>query len=311
MKYEFSPTINLNIIAENESYIKELPNPKNKEVKQHSIIIKNPSSFSPLYYFKMARFAKKCNALHVILSGDNFGFLKGIFGLYYAMFIFLVKFPSGPAIVTTFRNKSFFYYPFNLFSDFVIRKKPTSEELDGIYLRAFLLSGAGHPDSIYRIPIQKERIDWLKKNVTGNILEIGCATGYILNYCGGGTGLDIDKYRIEIAQKKYPKSRFIAGDATKMPFKNKEFDTTLIPEILEHVPYEVAAKIIRECERVGKRLLVTVPNAGKKNYDKDLVENPEHLWLPTKEKMQKIMGKEIKVYTSSKEDFMFIVKECK
>ncbi len=311
MKYEFSSVINLNVLAEKEQYISELPKSKNREVKQRNIVVKNPSSFNPFYFFKMARFAKKCNVLHIILSGDNFGFMKGFFGIYYLMLIFLIKFPSGPSIVTTFRKKSFFYYPFNLFSDFRIKRKATQNELDSIYVRAFLMKGAGHPDSIYKIPIQKERIEWLKKNSYGSILEIGCATGYILNYCGGGTGLDIDKYRIEIAQKKHPKSRFIAGNATKMPFRNKEFDNVLIPETLEHVPMEMAAKIIRESERVGKRLLITVPNAGKKNYDKDLVENPEHLWFPTKEKMQKMLGKNTRIETSSNEDFLFVVKECK
>ncbi len=310
MKYEFSPVINVNILAEQEKHINELPKTKNKEVREKRIIVRKPGSLNPFYIFRLARFAKKCNVLHIVLEKDALGFSKGMLGLYYMIFIFVVKFPAGPAIIATTRKNSFFYYPFRMFADFNL-KKPTQAELDGAYVRAFLTSGAGHPDSIYKIPIQKERINWLRKNASGNILEIGCATGYILNYCGGGTGLDIDKYRIEIAQKKYPKSRFVAADATKMPFSSKEFDSVMIPEILEHVPMETAGKIIRECERVGKKLLITVPNAGKKNYDKDLVENPEHLWFPTREKMEKIMGKDIKVETSSNEDFLFVTKECR
>ncbi len=308
MKYEFSPVINVNIIAENEKYIQELPKVKNKEVREKRIVVRRPSSLNPFYFFKLARFAKRCNVLHIILRDDTLGFSKGMLGLYYLMVIFIVKFPSGPAIIVTSRRKSFFHYPFRLFADFNLKKKPTEAELNGVYTRAFLLSGAGHPDSIYKIPIQKERINWLRQNARGSILEIGCATGYILNYCGGGTGLDIDKYRIEIAQKKYPKSRFVTGDATKMPFKNKEFDVVMIPEILEHVPMEIAAKIVHECERVGKKLLITVPNAGKKNYDKDLVENPEHLWFPTSEKMRKMIGENTNITTSRNEDFLFITK---
>jgi hypothetical protein len=272
-----------------------------------NIIIKHPKSINPIYFFKLARFAKRCNVLHI---HNRFGGLKGGLGINTSLFLFIVKFPAGPKIVVSLDKKSFFDYPYLLFCDRILRKKTPKDEIKKIYLKAFIDGGAGHPDSIYNLPLQRERLKWLKKNKFGEALEVGCATGYIINYVGGGTGLDVDKLRLGIARKNYPKCRFIYANATKMPFRNKEFDTVLVPEILEHVPFNVAKKIVKECERVGKKLLVTVPNADKKNYDKNLVENPEHKWLPTKQRTFQLLGRNIRIEYSKKKDFMFITKLC-
>ncbi len=273
------------------------------EVK--GIAIKSPGSINPLYFFRLARLAKRCNVLHI---QGGFGGLKGLLGINNALFLFVVKFPAGPKIIISLDKKSVFDYPFLLFGDYIIRKGLPAQELKSLYLKAFVDGGAGHPDSIYRLPLQRERIGWLKKNSTGKALEVGCATGYIINYVGGGTGIDLDELRLGIARKKYPKRAFVYGDAAKMPFKDKEFDTVLVPEILEHVPFKIARKIVKECERVGKKLLITVPNADKKNYDKSLVENPEHKWLPTMQRMTELLGENIKVEYSKKNDFMFVTK---
>lgn len=141
-------------------------------------------------------------------------------------------------------------------------------------------------------------------------MEVGCATGYILNYLGGGTGIDIDRHRIEFARKKHPNSTFLVQDAAKTTFKSKDFDTIIIPDILEHVPYETVPKIIKECKRIGKKILITVPNAGKNNCDKNLIENPEHLWFPTKKIIRKILGNKAIIEFSRNKDFIFVTKIC-
>ena len=67
------------------------------------------------------------------------------------------------------------------------------------------------------------------------------------------------------------------GDAINLLFKKNSFDTAIASEILEHVSYDKARKIIKECKRVAKRVLITVP------ISKKWAVNPEHKWIPDKQ----------------------------
>jgi glycosyltransferase involved in cell wall biosynthesis len=164
---------------------------------------------------------------------------------------------------------------------------------------------SAHPDTLYESERQKERLDWLKNNLSGNSLEIGCATGYVADYSGVSVGLDLNVYRLRLAKRRYHGKDFVLSNAMYLPFKEKAFETVLIPEILEHLPLELAGKIVLEARYVGERLLITLPNADKVNYDKSIVEAPEHLWFPTKELVQKIV-KDCQIDYSKEKDFMFV-----
>lgn len=140
-----------------------------------------------------------------------------------------------------------------------------------------------HTDKIYDTSEQKKRINWLKEHSTGKVLEVGCATGYVLNYIGkSGMGIDIIPERVRYAQKRYPNLCFIVADATNLPF-TEHFDTVILAEILEHVPFDVAKQIVKECFNIGDKLLITVP-IGK------WAVNPEHLWLPSIELMRELFN---------------------
>jgi ubiquinone/menaquinone biosynthesis C-methylase UbiE len=164
---------------------------------------------------------------------------------------------------------------------------------------------AGHPDSIYDDENQKERIDWLRENVSGNALEIGCAGGYVTSYTRADVGLDINQWRIKFAKTKHPEKDFIAASAFSLPFKEKAFDTILIPEILEHVPLTQAERIISEAKRVASKILITLPNAEKINYNKSIVESPEHKWFPTKKIVLNLM-KNCSIQYTSENDFILV-----
>ena len=252
--------------------------------------------------FFIARRVKQCNVLHVHLAGSMFG----PFNLFLPLFYLVVRYPHGPSIITSGKitHTLFVREIVRQFADFVLSELP--DDLTGLYKKAFFANGCGHPTWIFRSGYQKERLIWLKKNAGGKIFEVGCATGFILNYLGGGTGIDIDKLRIEYAKQRYTTSKFYVADATRMPFKKKEFDTVMLPEILEHVPFNVARKIVAESRRIGKKLLITVPNAEKKNYDRNLVENPEHLWYPTQKLMETLVP-DGKIATSPGKDFFFVI----
>lgn len=256
--------------------------------------------------FFSIRKIKHCNVLYLILD-ENFKkkFSILLYPFLNTLFRFIIKFPHGPSIVIEDKAKTGFLRPI---AD--IYKTDSGNIVDTLK-KAYMLNKCGHPEWIYNARIQKERIDWLKRNCNGKVLEVGCANGFILNYVGGGAGIDINELRLEYARERYKNSTFILGDAAKMPFSDKEYDTVIIPDILEHVEYDYARLIIKECCRVGKKLLITVPNAGKKNYNKNLVENPEHKWYPTKDKMIELAGsKDIKIDFSKRKDFIFIKKFC-
>ncbi len=158
-----------------------------------------------------------------------------------------------------------------------------------------------HPDLTYDEEKQRERIDWLKTRREGFTLEMGCATGFVTSYTGADIGIDLDARRIILAKANYPNREFIVADATRLPFADSVFDTVLIPEMLEHVPLNVARGIVNESKRVAGKLLVTVPNAEKKNYDVTLVENPEHLWRPTQKLILDMLGSGAVEYTREKD----------
>ena len=289
-------------------------------------------SRNPFYYFFFFRKVKQCNVLHYHYTKSLF--LNRLFNL--ALY-FVAKFPHGPAMVIlvedhiaakknyldillykhsdiievySLESKNKLIKNYNLPEKKITVLDKNMSNIKDDHKKAFFMNECGHPSWIYNQRNQRERINWLKQKSTGKKLEIGCATGYITNYIGGGVGVDLDKDRLQLAASKYKNSRFVFADASIMPFKNKEFDTVLIPESLEHVPLEKAKEIIKECIRVGKKLLITIPNASKPNYDKNLVENPEHLWLPTYEKMFELFGKDIKIEHTRKKDFMLVTKLC-
>lgn len=172
------------------------------------------------------------------------------------------------------------------------------------YMQLYFDIVAGHSDSIYSDKKQRDRIDWLKYNSSGLTIEIGCSSGYVMNYVGAEIGLDLNEIRARSAKMKYNKELIIA-DAAHLPFKYASFDTVLIPEILEHLDFDQAKLVISESIKIGKKILLTVPNAGKKNYDKILVENPEHRWYPTKELMEKLLAPN-KISSCKENDFLKI-----
>ena len=164
---------------------------------------------------------------------------------------------------------------------------------------------SGHPDTIYDDKKQRERINWLRDNTSGISLEIGCAGGFVTSYVGADVGLDVNGCRIRFAKTNRPEKDFITASALCLPFKEKAFDTLLIPEILEHVPIVQAEIILSEAKRVGRKILITLPNADKLNYDKSLVENPEHMWFPTRELVLNLLKTRNIQYTSEN-DFILV-----
>lgn len=72
------------------------------------------------------------------------------------------------------------------------------------------------------------------------ILDIGCATGSVLNFLdpGLGVGIDISGEMIKIATKKYAfnkQLRFEVFDIEVKPYRKRRFDYILFNDVIEHV----------------------------------------------------------------------------
>ena len=102
-----------------------------------------------------------------------------------------------------------------------------------------------------------DRWEWIRQNAKGKILDVGSSKGHTWLGDEDVVCLDIDLYDM-----KFP---FVRADAHSLPFGDKSFHTIVLSEILEHVRDPV--QILKEAKRVGKLILITVPNEWEWNSE--------------------------------------------
>jgi glycosyltransferase involved in cell wall biosynthesis/SAM-dependent methyltransferase len=107
-----------------------------------------------------------------------------------------------------------------------------------------------------------DRFQWILQHckIGEKIIDIGSQDGHTFNgtpFVGYVTSVDLDKY-------DFP--GFVQMDACDLKFSDKKFDIAILGEILEHVADSV--KVLKEANRVAKRVLITVPNEYE--WDKSL-----------------------------------------
>jgi len=87
----------------------------------------------------------------------------------------------------------------------------------------------------------------------GLLLDSGCGGGWLTEYyISLGVqviGLDIHKW-MWILKRRMPKAEFIRADARWIPFKNEVFQTVILNDVLEHVPYHSANRLLIETKRI-------------------------------------------------------------
>lgn len=98
------------------------------------------------------------------------------------------------------------------------------------------------------------------------VLDIGCGSGlgatYISNKCNSKFHLlDCEDLRYKKA-KKLP---FTLGSVEKLPFKNKEFDTSIMSYVLHHINKKISVKrVFSEALRVANRLIIIEETCTKR-----------------------------------------------
>ena len=134
-------------------------------------------------------------------------------------------------------------------------------------------------------PEQVKRIEFIVQYAEGDILDLGCDSGFILSECIGEVGIDLSRERLRAARYWMPYLTLVQALAEYLPFP-QVFDTVIATELLEHVLSPPS--VLREAHRVLKpngKLIVTVPNEidGKSHM------NPEHLRHFTEDDLRQLL----------------------
>lgn len=101
--------------------------------------------------------------------------------------------------------------------------------------------------------VYMNRFEWIRKqcNRKEKIVDIGGNKGHTFPNWKNVIVVDIDDYSDKV-------KNFVRADAHKLPFKNKQFDTAVLAEILEHVDNPI--QVLKEAKRVANKIIITVPN---------------------------------------------------
>jgi SAM-dependent methyltransferase len=98
-----------------------------------------------------------------------------------------------------------------------------------------------------------------------SILDVGCGDGRITNRLvkkfNHVCGLDTSEEGL-----KHVESEKVLGNLDCLQFTDKSFDLILCCEVLEHLPYQIYEKALKEIERVSKKyIIISVPNNQDRN----------------------------------------------
>lgn len=96
--------------------------------------------------------------------------------------------------------------------------------------------------------------------VLRSVLEIGCATGELIEAVpvqsgGRKVGMDISAANVAAAQARFPAGEFRCGDFRDA--RGEHFDAVIMSDVLEHVPDDES--FLREAAALGDTVLVNLP----------------------------------------------------
>lgn len=127
---------------------------------------------------------------------------------------------------------------------------------DEYYDKVYSIGRKFNNDEINRI---KTITNMIPQDVN-SLLEVGCGEGKIINSL-------INKYNkiygLDISDEalKNVKTPKIKGRVENLPLPSDSFDIVLCCEVLEHLPFHLYEKSLKEIQRVSKKyILISIPN---------------------------------------------------
>jgi 2-polyprenyl-3-methyl-5-hydroxy-6-metoxy-1,4-benzoquinol methylase len=136
------------------------------------------------------------------------------------------------------------------------------QELENNFERAVFLKG----DPVY--PREASRYIWANEHLLGkNILEIGCSSGYGIQFLPNDisyVGVDYDEKIIKYASMQGWRNNTLYVHADINTLDLQQHDTIIAFEVIEHLDngLEIVDKLKQHCQR----LLITVPHNEPKGF---------------------------------------------
>lgn len=119
----------------------------------------------------------------------------------------------------------------------------------------------------------------------GFLLDLGCGAGYLnehfLKLGIEAVGVEVSRKTIKQAKKNVPRGTFVLADGVKLPFREECFNTIILNDVLEHVPYSLANPMLKEVRRTLKvtgRVYISVANKYQIHEPHTLI--PFLTWFP-------------------------------
>lgn len=118
-----------------------------------------------------------------------------------------------------------------------------------------------------------------KKLVKGKVVDLGCGLSPFVSVVHG-VGVDFSPVTISKCRELYPDTEFVHSRVTHTPFKDKEFDTSVAGEVIEHL--ENPKDLIDEMVRITKkRIIISTPILE--------FDDKEHLWEFSAKDLMKLL----------------------
>jgi SAM-dependent methyltransferase len=123
---------------------------------------------------------------------------------------------------------------------------------------------------------------WLLDKRTKTVLDVGCGQGYPMQLLRivrdvEATGVDLFDEYLKEAKKLNIYTKLVKADVTKLPFKDKSFDSVICLQVIEHLPTKKGLKLLQDLERIAKyQVIVTTPLGFCEHPHMDNNELQEH-----------------------------------
>ena len=173
---------------------------------------------------------------------------------------------------------------------------PTDEEIKNIYSKNYFESwGIGDGETKEVANMKKDTFKHILNRITtyvksGNILDVGTATGFLLEEAQKlgfePYGIEISEYASSIAKSKFGEDKIYNGTLETHIFKENFFDLITMCDVIEHVKDPIntlliANKLLRNISYYtnvgGGYLLITTPNT--KSFTAKILKSKWHRYM--------------------------------